>query len=238
MVGIFNYLKSSIPTTSLLTAVIPKMLFLISCGVVLMVAVDIVLLFTLPFSNGQYFNFNPEPFSAIFIAIISIPFIMSTILATISSSLKIPFTFTSVASVIILIQTVSTIISNSYFFGIFLYYILNIIPALIIDLTLLKYVKFKNQNNNNIDEYKNTLNKRYSIASIVFSLFFIPLFFPWTVDVFGGFFQPSNEIRTEEFLLQILFPIILPIVIPLSLFSSFVGTIFSKKIRQRFCIKI
>lgn len=111
-------------------------------------------------------------------------------------------------------------------------------PALIIDLTLLTYVKFKNQNNNNIDEYKNTLNKRYSIASIVFSLFFIPLFFPWTVDVFGGFFQPSNEIRTEEFLLQILFPIILPIVIPLSLFSSFVGTIFSKKIRQRFCIKI
>src|SRR6185503_15517121 len=97
---------------------------------------------------GQYFNFNPEPFSAIFIAIISIPFIISTILATISSSLKIPFTFTSVASVII--QTVSTIISNSYFFGIFLYYILNIIPALIIDLTLLKYVKFKNQNNNNI----------------------------------------------------------------------------------------
>ena len=238
MVGIFNYLKSSTPTTSLLTAVIPKMLFLISCGVVLMVAVDIVLLFTLPFSNGQYFNFNPEPFSAIFIAIISIPFIMSTILATISSSLKIPFTFTSVASVIILIQTVSTIISNSYFFGIFPYYILNIIPALIIDLTLLKYVKFKNQNNNNIDEYKNTLNKIYSIASIVFSLFFIPLFFPWTVDVFGGFFQPSNEIRTEEFLLQILFPIILPIVIPLSLFSSFVGTIFSKKIRQRFCIKI
>ena len=144
--------------------------------------------------------------------------------------MKIPFTFTSIVSVIILIPTVSTIISNSYFFGIFPYYILNIIPALIIDLTLLKYVKYKNQNNNNnIDEYENTLNKRYSIASIVFSLFFIPLFFPWTVDVFGGFFKPSNEIRTEAFLLQILFPIILPIVIPLSLFSSYVGTIFLKR---------
>ena len=89
-----------------------------------------------------------------------------------SASMLNTITFTSIASVIILIQTVSTIISNSYFFGIFPYYILNIIPALIIDLTLLKYVKYKNQNNNNnIDEYENTLNKRYSIASIVFSLF-------------------------------------------------------------------
>jgi hypothetical protein len=141
-----------------------------------------------------------------------------------------------IASVVVLVQASSTIISNSYFFGIFPYYLLNLVPALIIDLFLFKNTKkFKIQNN--FKENKNTLDKGYSIASIVFSLFFIALFFPWTVDVFGGFFQPSNEIRTEEFLLQILFPIILPIVIPISLFSSYVGTIFSKNVIQRFYIK-
>jgi hypothetical protein len=232
LVGIFNYLKSSFYSTSSSKIVIPKMLFLISCGVTLMVAVDIVFLFTLPFSKGQYFNFNPEPFSAIFIAIIFMPFIMSTITSSISLSLKIPFTFTSIASVIIIIQAASTIISNSYFFGIFPYYMLNILPALIIDLTLLKLEKINNQSK--IDDYKNAHNKRYGIASIVFSLFFISLFFPWTVDVFGGFFHPSNEIRTEEFLLQILFPIILPIVIPISIISSYLGTIFSKKVIERY----
>lgn len=143
-----------------------------------MVAIDIVLVFTLPFSKGQYFNFNPEPFSDIFEANICIPFIMSVFLSSISVHLKIPFTSTIIISVIVTIQSLSTIISNYYFIGIFPYHILNIIPALFIDQTVLKHNKNK-INKKRITKAGSLLlnNNRYFIASTIISLFYIPLFF-------------------------------------------------------------
>lgn len=206
-----------------------KMGLVISCGVFLMVAVGMILMFTLPFSKGQYFDFNPEPFTAIFAAIILIPFVMSVCLFSISSSSKIPFIFTSITAVIITIQATTTIISNSYFFGLFPVYILNILPALVVDIIILKY-----DNHKNIKAINNKYSeKKYFLASMLLSSFFITLYFPWTVDVFGGFFKPSSGIRTEDFLLQILFPIILPIVVPISLLSSFIGGFIIQKINKK-----
>jgi hypothetical protein len=206
-----------------------KICFVISCGIFLMVAVGMVLLFTLPFSKGQYFDFNPEPFTAIFSAIILIPFIISLCLTAVSYSSKIPFIFTSITAVIIAIQASATIISNSYFIGLFPFYLLNIIPAIVADIILLKYNNRKISNANNSADHV----KRYIFTSMLLSVFFITIFFPWTVDIFGGFFKPSSDIRTEEFLLQILFPIILPIVVPISLFSSFIGGYTMQKLIKR-----
>ena len=195
-----------------------------------MVAVGMILLFTLPFSKGQYFDFNPEPFIAIFAAIILIPFVISLCLTAISSSSsKIPFIFTSITAVIMAIQTSATIISNSYFIGIFPFYLLNILPAIVVDIILLKYDNRKTSNVNNSSKPA----KRYIFASMLLSLFFITIFFPWTADVFGGFFKPSSDIRTEVFLLQILFPIILPIVVPVSLFSAFIAGFIIQKLNDK-----
>ena len=208
----------------------------ISFGVFLMVAVGLILMFTLPFSKGQYFNFNPEPFAAIFAAIVVIPFVMSLCLFSISSSTKIPFIFTSIVATIIAIQATATIISNSYFMGIFPFYILNILPAIVLDIILLKYRNHKNNNGNGNNAASAAIihtDKRYLVASMLVSLFFITLFFPWTVDVFGGFFKPSNEVRTEQFLLQILFPVILPIVIPIALLSSFMGGYVVQRLHKK-----
>jgi hypothetical protein len=69
----------------------------------------------------------------------------------------------------------------------------------------------------------NTTVKRCLIASIIVPLFFTTLFFPWSVDVYGGFFKPSNNIRTEIFFMQLLMPVIFPIVVPLSAVSSIAG---------------
>ena len=208
----------------------------ISFGVFLMVAVGLILMFTLPFSKGQYFNFNPEPFAAIFAAIVVMPFVMSLCLFSISSSTKIPFIFTSIVATIIAIQATATIISNSYFMGIFPFYILNILPAIVLDIILLKYRNHKNNNGNGNNAASAAIihtDKRYLVASMLVSLFFITLFFPWTVDVFGGFFKPSNEVRTEQFLLQILFPVILPIVIPIALLSSFMGGYVVQRLHKK-----
>ncbi|MDQ6723744.1 MAG: hypothetical protein M3Z01_05705, partial [Thermoproteota archaeon] len=207
-----------------------KMYLVISCGVFLMVATGMILMFTLPFSKGQYFDFNPEPFAAIFAAIIFIPFVMCLCLFSISSSSKIPFIFTSITAVIIIIQATATIISNSYFLGLFPFYILNILPAIFADIIIFKY----DNNKNIIANNAYGLEKKYFLASIILpSFFFITLFFPWTVDVFGGFFKPSSDIRTENFLLQILFPIILPIVLPISLLSSFLGGFIIQKVNRK-----
>ncbi len=223
LIGIYRHYK----TNSFSYAV--KIGLVISGGVFLMVAVGLILMFTLPFSKGQYFDFNPEPFTAIFAAIILIPFVMSLCLFSISSSSKIPFIFTSITAVIIAIQATTTIISNSYFLGLFPFYILNILPAIVADIIILRYDIHKNIKANNT----NYSEKKYFLASMVLSSFFITLFFPWTVDVFGGFFKPSSEIRTENFLLQILFPIILPIVVPISLLSSFIGGFIIQKINKK-----
>jgi hypothetical protein len=203
----------------------------IAFGVFLMVAVDLVLMFTLPFSDGQYFNFNPEPFAAMFAASIFIPFAMSLSLVLVSSSAKIPYFFSCVTAVIIVIQSTSTITSNSYFSGLFPFYILNIMPAIVADLFLLK---MHDRHQNRKKEITFRSEKRYLFASMLLSSFFITLFFPWSVDVYGGFFKPSEETRTEEFLLQILFPTILPVFIPISLFSSFIaGTLAIHRLKKK-----
>ena len=207
----------------------------ISFGVFLMVAVGLMLMFTLPFSKGQYFNFNPDPFSAIFAAIVLMPFVMGLCLFSISSSTKIPFIFTSISATIITIQASATIISNSYFVELFPFYVLNILPAIVLDVILLKYKNHKDNSGNGTNAAAAIIHsdKRYLVASMLISSFFITLFFPWTVDVFGGFFKPSDELRTEQFLLQILFPVILPIVIPIALLSSFMGGYVVQRLRKK-----
>jgi hypothetical protein len=66
------------------------------------------------------------------------------------------------------------------------------------------------------------------IASIIVSMFFITLFFPWTIDVFGGYFQPPNTLRTEQFFVQLLIPTILPFMVSVSKVSSLLGRLVAK----------
>ncbi len=246
--GIYGYYKNNNHHSSHVV----NAYLVISFGIFLMVAVGMIFLFTLPFSKGKYFDFNPQPFAAILAEITAIPFIMGLSLYSISSSSKMPFIYTFIFCVIIVIGSSTTIISNSYLAGLFPFYLLNILPALIMDIFLIlsKNKKFSNNNNdhnNNSDDnderngdHKITnrnnaivdLDKRYFVASILLSSFFVTLLFPWSIYVFYGFFKPSDQTRIEEFLLQILFPIILPVVIPISLISSSIGIYIIQKVKE------
>ena len=105
-----------------------------------MVAVGMILIFTLPFSKGQYFDFNPNPLAALVAALVSIPFILGICffvaarISSFSTGNKIPFILTSIVAVIMTIQSTTTITSNSYFAWLFPVYLLNIIPALVADI--------------------------------------------------------------------------------------------------------
>jgi hypothetical protein len=196
-----------------------KVCLAIAFAVFLMVAVGMVLMFTLPFSKGQYFDFNPDPLAAVAAASIVIPFLIGLCLFSAARVTSMPFIFTSITAIIMLIQSTTTIISNSYFVGIFPFYLLNIFPAMLADIIL----QYRRGEGITLIPASNTTVKRYLIASIIVPLFFTTLFFPWSVDVYGGFFKPSDNIRTEKFFIQLLMPLIIPIVIPLSAVSSMAG---------------
>ena len=158
-------------------------------------------------------------------ASVSIPFILgiclfvATRISYLSTNNRIPFILTSIIAVIMTIQSTTTITSNSYFAWLFPFYLLNIIPAMVADILIFRNSK-KKKASSKID---NRAKKWYLIASVIISVFYITLFFPWTIDVFGGYFEPPNTLRTEQFFVQLLIPIILPFVVPVSIVSSLLG---------------
>jgi hypothetical protein len=131
------------------------------------------------------------------------------------------------------IQSTTTITSNSYFAWLFPVYLLNIIPAIVADSLIFRYSQKKKAStlsskvDNTID---NRARKWYLISSIVVSMFYITLFFPWTIDVFGGYFEPPNTLRTEQFFVQLLIPVILPCVVPASIVSSLLGGLVAQRL--------
>jgi hypothetical protein len=215
-------------------------------------------MFTLPFSKGQYFDFNPNPLAAVVAASTFIPFIIGLYLfvaAKISAfptnNKRIPFMLTSIIAVIMIIQSTTTITSNSYFAWLFPLYLLNILPAVVADILILSYLQkkkyevmipsssssssYSSQSFSSNSEVANPKNKTTTIklcliASMIVSIFYTTLFFPWTVYVYGGYFKPPNTLRTEEFFVQLLIPVILPIAVPVSILSSMAGGLVGQKL--------
>ena len=66
LIGIYGHYRnhSKINNASSLSSLFSKLSLVIGFAVFLMVAVGMVLMFTLPFSKGQYFDFNPNPLAA------------------------------------------------------------------------------------------------------------------------------------------------------------------------------
>jgi hypothetical protein len=148
-----------------------------------------------------------------------------------STKTRIPFILTSIIAVIVTIQSTTAITSNSNFAWLFPLYILNIIPAMVADILIFRYLEKKKTSSlssridNTID---NRAKKWYLVASIIVSMFYITLFFPWTIDVFGGYFQPPNTLRTEQFFVQLLIPTILPFMVSVSKVSSLLGRLVAQ----------
>jgi hypothetical protein len=232
LIGIYshyrNHSSSKIKNTSS-PLLFSKLSLIVGFAVFLMVAVGMVLMFTLPFSKGQYFDFNPYPLAALVAASVSIPFILGICIfiaakiSYLSTNNRIPFILTSIIAVIMTIQSTTTITSNSYFAWLFPLYLLNIIPAMVADILIFRYSEKKKASSKIDNTIDNRAKKWYLIASIIVSVFYITLFFPWTIDVFGGYFKPPNTLRTEQFFVQLLTPTILPFVVPVAIVSSLVG---------------
>ena len=103
-----------------------------------------VYMFSLPFSNGEDFKFNPNPNVAALIATISLPFLNSIVFLTASKAIGWPGGATSVAVLIVGLNSFANVIPTVPSMISFLpwYLIIAIFPALIADLVL-KFLPMK-----------------------------------------------------------------------------------------------
>lgn len=197
---------------------------MICYGILWMIVINFVFVFTLPFSEGQYFDFNPSPAAALVLGS-TLPGIFTAIIFYSLQNLPFPFRMTVVTATLMTIQSSATITSNNYFVGLFPLYLLNLLLPLSLDIISI-YVQ---KNNKLIGKFLNKEHRRI-IFSIVISLFFITFYFPWSVNMFKSFFG-IDLITFESVLIfeQLLWKFIIPILMPVSFVSGYVGILIWKK---------
>ncbi|HXV89192.1 MAG TPA: hypothetical protein VD710_08915 [Nitrososphaeraceae archaeon] len=197
---------------------------MICYGILWMIVINFVFMFTLPFSEGQYFDFNPSPAAALVLGS-TLPGIFTAIIFYSLQNLPFPFRMTVVTATLMTIQSSATITSNNYFVGLFPLYLLNLLLPLSLDIISI-YVQ---KNNKLIGKFLNKEHRRI-IFSIVISLFFITFYFPWSVNMFKSFFG-IDLITFESVLIfeQLLWKFIIPILMPVSFVSGYVGILIWKK---------
>jgi hypothetical protein len=197
---------------------------MICYGILWMIIINFVFMFTLPFSEGQYFDFNPSPTTALILGS-TLPAIFTAIIFYSLQHLHFPFRMTVVTATLMTIQSLATITSNNYFVGLFPLYFLSILIPLSIDIISI-YIK---KNNKSIGMLLNKEQRRI-IFSIAISLFFITFYFPWSVNIFKSFFG-IDLITFESVLIfeQLLWKFIIPVLMPVSSISAYVGIMIWKK---------
>jgi len=221
----------------------------VAYAVAWIVSVNTIFMFSLPYSKGQYFDFNPNPFAAIFIASISIPFVSAMIFYSAAKTLRdVRFRFTFITLAFMIIHSTATIISSSHFAILYPLYLLNIIPALIADLLIMskrsqhnKKEKRRSMTEREQPRIAHHIFKRLGprlrasellrnhmlvvVSSAIVPIFFITLFFPWSVNVYKAFFGIDMNTFESLAIFNLLFwPFIIPFVITVSVLMSLMGS--------------
>ena len=136
-----------------------------------------VYMFSLPFSNGEDFKFNPNPNVAALIATIALPFLSSIVFLTASKAIGWPGGATSVAVLIVGLNSFANVIPTVPSMISFLpwYLIIAIFPALIADLVL-KFLPMKS----NV-----SIKKSEIIAGAIIGCVFYMFSYPMVTWVFS-----------------------------------------------------
>ena len=130
LIGIYKLLHNNNNKSNSRSTLL-KISFIVAYAVAWIVSVNTIFMFSLPYSKGQYFDFNPNPFAAILIASVAIPFVSGMLFYSAAKTLgDVHFRFTFITLAFMIIHSTATIISNSHFAILYPLYLLNIIPAL------------------------------------------------------------------------------------------------------------
>ena len=196
---------------------------LICYGILWMITINFVFMFTLPFSDGQYFNFNPSPTVAMILGS-TLPSIFTAVIFYSIQNIQFPFRMTVVTATLMIIQSCATITSNNYFANLLPLYLVNILIPISLDV-----ISIFTQSNNNISA--KFIDHKRIIFSVAISFFFVTMYFPWSVNMFKSFFG-IDLITFESVLIfeQLLWNFIVPILMPVSFVSAYLGLLIWKKL--------
>ena len=207
---------------------IPIYTILIIIGIlpIWMSSSGLIYMFSLPFSDTEYYNFNLEPNTAAAIATISFPFLISFILVSLFKLLeeignkKRKFGIITVTGSIFIIITIFTMMMpNKSLISTIPFYVLNIIPIIMADIFLSKL----------------PLKKVfvYTSGGILGSSFFM-LYYPMITHIYNEVL--SNQPVWPSLTAPIYFDMIIqiyPLLAAPAIGVGILGTIFSSKLINR-----
>ncbi len=185
----------------------------------------LIYMFSLPFSDTEYYNFNLEPTTAATIATVSFPFLISFILVSLfkleeMGNKKRKFGAISVTgSIFIIITIVTMMIPNKSLISTIPFYVLNIIPIIIADIFLSKL------------PLKSVFV--YTSGGILGSSFFM-LYYPMITHIYNEVF--SNQPVWPSLTAPIYFGMIIqiyPLLAVPAIGVGILGTIFSSRLINR-----
>jgi hypothetical protein len=178
---------------------------------------------SLPFSNTSFFKFNPDPNLAALIATLVFPFLTSFIL-TYSHLLTRKFgVLTMIGSVFVFVNIVTSIVPNEHLTLTTVFYLLNIIPFLAVDLLLSSFL--------------NTSNKTivYALSGAVLGLTFFMLYYPLIANIFNEVLPnekplwPSLTASTYFLMISKIYPLV---ALP-ALLTGILGALFASGLIQK-----
>lgn len=132
----FDNLSSLNPSNNLLAKneqTLLKIQLILNLSIILVILSGYIYFFSLPFSETQFYNYNPNPLVALFFYGFGFPFLLSSFFISILKNYPdFNETVLLVGCFYIIIMLLTQILSNPFLFGFSWYYILNIIPFVII----------------------------------------------------------------------------------------------------------
>lgn len=184
-----------------------------------MSSVGMVMLFTLPFSQGERFNFNPDPTVAAVVASIALPVIGPLMITLASRSIPIAYPATILTALYMSVNGITTIAAHYAIAPALPYYLLNILPAIAVDFI-----------------FRRKLSERIK-AAVIGSLigpFFYTLYFPLVTHAFResqGF--PAEVFVTTISLFQATYQSIIVSTGVAAMFFGFVGSLIGYAIARK-----
>ncbi len=119
-----------------------KIQLILNLAFILVILSGFIYFFSLPFSETQFYNYNPDPLVAFLVYSIGFPFLLSSFFIRILKNYPDFDEMTLlVASIYVIIMLLTQIVSNPFLFEYSSYYLLNIIPFVMIYLLNKRQIK-------------------------------------------------------------------------------------------------
>jgi len=195
---------------------ISKFLIIIGLLPIWLASSGLISSLSLPFSNTDFFNFNPEPVTALIVATLCYPFLISFILICSSRLSKNKFGIVSlVGGLFLAIYGATAILPNPTMNDTILFYSTNLIPLIVSDYIVSKL------------KYKHAKYVGACILGSTFYMFYYPyIMYTYNEVLLGKLVSPSLIYSIYfELIIQVFLITLIPAII-----AAFAGCYFSKRV--------